>query len=50
LQEDAALRAQLSELLSERELHRLEERATAIDRERVFPPPPMHRPYPWPMI
>lgn len=50
LRDDAALRGQLSELLSETELRRLEERAAAIDRERVYPPPPMHRPYPWPMI
>jgi hypothetical protein len=50
LREDADLRAQLSELLSEAELRRLEERAAIIDRERVYPPPPMYRPYPWPMI
>jgi uncharacterized repeat protein (TIGR03843 family) len=50
LREDAALRAELSELLSEAELRRLEERAALIDRERVYPSPPMYRPYPWPMI
>ncbi len=50
LREDAELRGRLSELLSETELRRLEERAAVIDRERVYPPPPMHRPYPWPMI
>ena len=32
------------------ELAKLEERVTIIDRERVFPPPPAWRPYPWPMI
>ncbi len=50
LREDAALRGELSELLSEVELRRLEERAATIDRERVYPAPPMYRPYPWPMI
>lgn len=50
LREDASFRARLSELLLEPELRRLEERAALIDRERVFPPPPMYRPYPWPMI
>jgi uncharacterized repeat protein (TIGR03843 family) len=50
LRNDASLRGQLSELLSEGELRRLQERAALIDRERVYPPPPMHRPYPWPMI
>lgn len=50
LRDDAELRSQLGELLSDRELRRLEERAAQIDRERVYPPPPMYRPYPWPMI
>jgi uncharacterized repeat protein (TIGR03843 family) len=50
LREDATLRARLADLLSQRELQRLEERAAAIDRQRVFPPPPPYRPYPWPMI
>ncbi len=50
LREDTSLRQQLSEPLSEIELSRLEERAAMIDRERVYPPQPMHRPYPWPMI
>ncbi|HWO73744.1 MAG TPA: SCO1664 family protein [Dehalococcoidia bacterium] len=47
---DSPLRRELAALLSERELARLEERAALIDRERVYPPPPAYRPYPWPMI
>jgi uncharacterized repeat protein (TIGR03843 family) len=50
LREDSELRAQISELLSADELRRLEERAAMIDQERVYPPPPLYRPYPWPMI
>ena len=50
LREDPSLRSRLANLLSERELQRLAERAAAIDRERTFPPPPPYRPYPWPMI
>ena len=50
LRDDATLRGQLASLLSETELLRLEERAAIIDRERIYPPQPMHRPYPWPMI
>ena len=50
LRDDSALRQSLSELLSETELRLLEERADMIDRERVYPPQPLHRPYPWPMI
>jgi hypothetical protein len=50
LRDDPELRSRLEELLSPTELRRLEERAAAIDRDRVYPPPPMYRPYPWPMI
>ena len=50
LREDTDLRRRLADLLSEAELRRLEERAAIIDRERVYPPPPPYRPYPWPMI
>lgn len=50
LRDDPKLRSQIAELLSEPELHSLESRAVAIDRERVYPPPPTYRPYPWPMI
>ena len=50
LRDDGELRGRLSDLLSEVELITLEERAAEIDRERVYPPPPMYRPYPWPMI
>jgi uncharacterized repeat protein (TIGR03843 family) len=50
LRDDRSLRLQLSELLSQGELLRLEQRASAIDQMRVFPPPPPYRPYPWPMI
>ena len=47
---DAGLRARLGELLSERELACLRERAARIVASGVFPPPPPWRPYPWPMI
>jgi uncharacterized repeat protein (TIGR03843 family) len=50
LRDDRALRSQLSELLSQGELLRLEQRAAVIDQMRVFPQPPPYRPYPWPMI
>ncbi len=50
LRDDSELRGRIAELLSDSELSSLEERAAAIDRERVYPPPPAYRPYPWPMI
>ena len=46
----ASLRAELLDLLTPRELEKLEERAATIDRLRVYPPPPPWRPYPWPMV
>jgi uncharacterized repeat protein (TIGR03843 family) len=50
LRSDPELGSRMSELLSERELSRLLERAAQIDLLRVFPSPPTYRPYPWPMI
>jgi uncharacterized repeat protein (TIGR03843 family) len=50
LRQDTALRADLLELITEREYEALEQRVEAIDRLRVYPPPPAYRPYPWPMI
>jgi hypothetical protein len=50
LESDAALRQQLSSMLSEREMTRLRERIDRIGRTRVYPGPPPWRPYPWPMI
>jgi uncharacterized repeat protein (TIGR03843 family) len=50
LDSDAELKASLAQMLSERELARLAQRIDVITRERVFPPPPPWRPYPWPMI
>jgi hypothetical protein len=50
LQDDTEIRASLAELLLPHEMVRLIERAAEIDAQRVFPPPPPYRPYPWPMI
>jgi len=50
LSTDAELCSQLEALLSEREMRRLQERAALIGASGVYPPPPQHRPYPWPMI
>jgi uncharacterized repeat protein (TIGR03843 family) len=47
---DAELQASLGEMLTETELQRLRHRIEVIGRERVYPPPPPWRPYPWPMI
>ena len=50
LSTDAEPCSQLEALLSEREMRRLQERAALIVAAGVYPPPPEHRPYPWPMI
>ena len=47
---DPELREKLLGQITAQELAKLEERAEAIDRRRIFPPPPAWRPYPWPMI
>jgi hypothetical protein len=50
LRDDPELRGRLAELLSQRELQRLAERAATIQEQGVYPSPPLYRPYPWPMI
>jgi uncharacterized repeat protein (TIGR03843 family) len=50
LEADAGLQDQLAAQLSDLEMKRLSERASLIDKLRVFPAPPGWRPYPWPMI
>ncbi len=50
LRRDEALRGELLALITPGELAKLEQRVAFIDRERVYPPPPPYRPYPWPMI
>jgi hypothetical protein len=47
---DVGLQDKLASQLSDLEMSRLAERASLIDKLRVFPPPPGWRPYPWPMI
>lgn len=50
LDSDGSLRAQLLDLITERELQRFVERADLIAGGAPFPPPPPWRPYPWPMV
>jgi uncharacterized repeat protein (TIGR03843 family) len=50
LETDATLRASLEDLIAPDEYEKLLYRIALIDRERLYPAPPMYRPYPWPMI
>lgn len=47
---DEGLREDLLAAISARELARFEERLRSIVAQPVYPPPPMYRPYPWPMV
>jgi hypothetical protein len=50
LEADQHLRSELLRWITENELQRLQYRIEVVDRLRVFPAAPQHRPYPWPMI
>jgi hypothetical protein len=50
LDADASLRGQIEELITPQEYETLLERIEQIESRRVYPPPPLTRPYPWPMI
>jgi len=50
LEDDQHLRSEMLRYITAGELDRLQHRIEVVDRLRVYPPPPQHRPYPWPMI
>jgi len=50
LRTDRELAASLEDIIAPHEYEKLHERIELIDRTRVYPAPPMYRPYPWPMI